>query len=77
MKPLVFLSSVGHNCATFLWPDDLRYFVGYRSADCIHSGIDFGPLNAGAFRTVQGKFYWIEGTKDDLLASWQKDFGEG
>lgn len=43
-------------------------------ADCVHAFVDLGPLAAGESRTVRGKFYWIEGTKDDLLAAWQRDF---
>ncbi len=43
-------------------------------ADCVHAVVDLGPLSAGESRTVYGKFYWVEGTKDDLLAAWQKDF---
>ncbi|HEX6383204.1 MAG TPA: hypothetical protein VF177_00905, partial [Anaerolineae bacterium] len=43
-------------------------------ANCVHAWIDFGPLDAGQSRTVQGKFYFIDGTKDDLLAAWRKDF---
>lgn len=43
-------------------------------ADCVHAVIDLGPLAAGESRTVRGKFYWIEGCKDDLLAAWRKDF---
>ena len=30
MSAIVVLSSVEHQCVTFFWPDDLRYFVGYR-----------------------------------------------
>ena len=43
-------------------------------ADCVHAIVDLGPLTAGESRTVYGKFYWVEATKDDLLAAWRKDF---
>jgi hypothetical protein len=43
-------------------------------ADCLHVYADLGPLDAGATRTVQGKFYWMEGTKDDLLAACRQEF---
>ncbi len=43
-------------------------------ADCLHAGVDFGPLAAGESRTVQGKFYWMEGTKADLFARWREEF---
>ena len=43
-------------------------------ADCLHAIVDFGPLESGERRTLYGKFYWVEGTKDDLLANWRKDF---
>jgi len=43
-------------------------------ADCLHANIDLGPLEAGESRTVQGAIYYIEGSKDDLLEMWRKDF---
>ena len=46
-------------------------------ADCLHVYVDLGPLEAGESRTVQGKLYWIESSKDDLLAAWQQEFGIG
>jgi len=57
----------------FFW-ERSAYISNRHPADCLHIGVDFGPLAAGESRTVKGKFYWIEGGKDDLLASWQKDF---
>jgi hypothetical protein len=44
-------------------------------ADCVHAWIDFGPLAAGQSRTLTGVVYYIEGTKEDILALWKKDFG--
>jgi hypothetical protein len=46
-------------------------------ADCLHVHVDCGPLEAGETRTVMGKFYWIEGTKEDLLDIWQQEFQTG
>jgi hypothetical protein len=43
-------------------------------ADCLHSGVDFGPLEAGEACTLQGKFYWLERTKDDLFEIWSEEF---
>jgi hypothetical protein len=43
-------------------------------ADCVHSWVDFGPLGAGESRTLWGRFYYFEGTKDDLLDRWRRDF---
>ncbi len=43
-------------------------------ADCLHAVIDLAPLSAGQTRLIHGKFYCIEGTKDDLLETWRKDF---
>jgi hypothetical protein len=43
-------------------------------ADCVHAWIDFGPLAAGQSRMLQGVVYFIEGSKNDLLALWQSDF---
>lgn len=43
-------------------------------SDCIHDWIDFVPLEAGESRTLHGKFYFIEGMKDDFLELWKQDF---
>ena len=43
-------------------------------ADCLHAWVDLGPLEVGQSRTVCGKIYLIEGTKDDLLDHWRVDF---
>jgi hypothetical protein len=52
------------------------YVSNRHPADCLHAGVDFGPLAAGESRSVQGKFYWLEGTKDDLFDLWQQEFGD-
>ncbi len=61
--------------AGFYW-ERTAYVSNRHPADCLHAGVDFGPLAAGESRTLQGKFYWLEGTKDDLLALWRQEFGE-
>jgi hypothetical protein len=44
-------------------------------ADCLHALVNFGPLPAGGKRTIYGKFYWIQGDREDLLNIWCRDFG--
>jgi len=53
------------------------YISNRHPADCLHSYIDFGPLQAGESRTLQGVVYCIEGSKDDLLAIYQKERYDG
>ncbi len=43
-------------------------------ADCVHAWIDIGPLEAGQSRTLHGKVYFIEDSKETLYKHWQKDF---
>jgi hypothetical protein len=50
------------------------YLSNRHPADCVHSWIDFGPLAEGQTRTIQGVVYFIEGSKDDLLELWERDF---
>ena len=61
--------------AGFYW-ERTAYVSNRHPADCLHAGVDLGPLAAGEERTVQGKFYWLAGTKDDLLDLWRQEFGE-
>ncbi len=43
-------------------------------ADCLHAWVDIGPLEPEQTRTLHGKIYFIEGSKEDLLAHWREDF---
>jgi hypothetical protein len=53
------------------------YVTNRHPADCLHALVDFGPLAKGEERTVRGKFYLVEGNRDDLLAVWKEDFCGG
>lgn len=59
--------------AGFNW-ERAAFISNRHPADCLHIGVDFGPLESGESRTVRGKFYWVDGVKDDLLSIWQTDF---
>jgi hypothetical protein len=50
------------------------YISNRHPADCLHAWIDFGPLEARQSRTLRGSVYFMEGSKDDLLALWQQNF---
>ena len=54
--------------------DRTLYVSNRHPADCLHAVVDFGPLEPCESHTLHGKFYWIEGDRDDLLAIWRKDF---
>ncbi len=62
-----------NSCAGMYW-ERTAYVSNRHPADCVHAAVDLGPLDSGGSRTVQGKVYFIEGTKDDLLAKWREDF---
>ncbi len=51
------------------------YVSNGHPADCVHASVDLGPLKAGETRGVSGKFYFLEGSKDELLKLWEKDYG--
>jgi hypothetical protein len=63
----------GKYCSGMYW-ERTAYVSNRHPADCVHASVDLGPLDSGGSRTVQGKVYFIEGTKDDLLNLWQRDF---
>jgi hypothetical protein len=63
----------GRIAAGLYW-ERTAYVSNRHPADCVHAVVDFGPLAAGHSRTVRGKFYYIEGTRDELLERWKKDF---
>ena len=46
----------------------------HHPADCLHSFVDLGPASAKNPLVVRGKIYFFQGTRDDLLAHWKRDF---
>jgi hypothetical protein len=59
-----------------LYWERTAYVSNRHPADCVHAVLDVGPLAAGQSRTLHGKVYFLEGSKDDLLARWRQDFPE-
>jgi hypothetical protein len=79
LAPASYWQSVAPDARWQTWSAGLywqrtAYVSNRHPADCLHAGVDFGPLEAGESRTLQGKFYWLEGTKDDIFAVWQQEF---
>jgi hypothetical protein len=79
--PASYWSMVAPDAAWETWSAGLywersAYVSNRHPADCLHAGVDMGPLEPGESRTVQGKFYWLEGTKEDLFDLWREEFGE-
>jgi len=71
---LIVRESLDGEYASGMYWERTVYVSNRHPADCLHASVDFGPLEAGCSRTVHGKFYFIEGTKDQLLEKWQQDF---
>ena len=63
----------GKYCSGMYW-ERTAYVSNRHPADCVHASVDLGPIDSEGSRTVHGKVYFIEGTKDDLLNLWQHDF---
>lgn len=71
---LIIRESLDGKYASGMYWERTVYVSNRHPADCLHASVDFGPLEAGGSRTVHGKFYFIEGAKDQLLRRWQQDF---
>jgi len=48
----------------------------HHPADCLHSYVDLGPAFPDERNVVRGKIYYFDGTKEDLLKHWKRDFSE-
>lgn len=59
-------------CA-FYW-QRISHISNHHPADCLHASVNLGPLAPKSKRAIQGKIYWMEASKDELFARWQKDF---
>jgi hypothetical protein len=54
--------------------EDFVAVQGHNPWYCLHNCVRVGPLQPGESRTVRGRLYLFQGTKDDCLASFQRDF---
>jgi hypothetical protein len=74
---LIVRESIGGEVCSGMYWERTAYVSNRHPADCVHASVDLGPLDAEGSRTVQGKVYFINGTKNDLLGLWQRDFPVG
>ena len=47
---------------------------GHNPWQCMHLGIQVGPLESGESKTIRGKIYLFEGSKEDCFEKYVKDF---
>lgn len=47
---------------------------GHNPWNCMHLSIKVGPLNKGQTKTIRGKIYLFQGTKEDCLTLFKNDF---
>jgi len=71
---LIVRESLDKRYTSGMYWERTAYVSNRHHADCLHSSVDFGPLEAGQSRTVFGRFYFIEGTKEQLLKAFKQDF---
>ncbi|NQT93747.1 MAG: hypothetical protein HQ559_13385 [Lentisphaerae bacterium] len=74
---LVLRESADGKWASGMYWERTAYVSNRHPADCLHSSVEFGPLQADGSRILRGKYYLIEGSKDELLTRWRGDFSRG
>jgi hypothetical protein len=47
---------------------------GHNPWDCMHLSVNIGPLAQGESREIRGKIYLFEGTREQLLERYRRDF---
>lgn len=52
------------------------HVTNHHPADCLHTIVDIGNIPPHAKRAVRGKIYWFQGTKNDLVKHFQRDFSK-
>ena len=52
------------------------HVTDHHPADCLHAIVNIGDIAPNSQRQIRGKIYWFEGSKDDLLERWRREFGE-
>jgi hypothetical protein len=74
---LIVRESLDRRYASGMYWERTAYISNRHHADCVHAALDFGPLKEGESRTVQGRFYFVRGSRDDLLALFDRDMAVG
>lgn len=59
-------------CGIF-W-DRTSHVTDHHPADCLHNVVNIGGIPANGKRAIRGKIYWFQGTLDDLMRRWKRDF---
>jgi hypothetical protein len=59
--------------AGIAWVDFLSA-QGHNPRKCAHLSVRVGPLKCGQSKTVRGKIYLFQGTKEDCLRHFRRDF---
>ena len=59
------------------WPTALYLSAqGHNPWNCMHLSIKVGPLKQGQRRTINGKIYLFEGSREDCLQAFRRDFAD-
>ena len=66
-------SSDGKWVTAIAW-DDFLSAQGHNPWECMHLCVRVGPLRQGEERTIRGKVYLFQGTKEDALRRYLADF---
>ncbi len=54
--------------------DSFLTVQGHNPWKCMHLSVGLGPLMPGETKTIRGKIYLIEGSKEDCFARYKQDF---
>jgi predicted amidohydrolase len=56
--------------------ENTSHVTNHHPADCLHSIVNIGNIPPFSTKAVRGKIYWFKGTRDSLLAHYNRDFIE-
>jgi hypothetical protein len=70
---LIRESTDGRWVTGIAWEDYLSV-QGHNPLECMHVCVRVGPLKQGAGRSLRGKIYLFQGTKEDCQSRYEKDF---
>lgn len=71
---LILRESTDGRWVTGIAWDDFLSVQAHNPWECMHLSIRVGPLKRGQEKTIRGRIYLFEGTKEDLLKRYRHDF---
>jgi len=73
---LITRSNVQGTWISGIFWEGTSHITNHHPADCLHSIVNIGGMPPRTKRAIRGKIYWFQGSKNDLVKHFKRDFAK-